>query len=74
MEMYKDLGRDSGVHSFKVEADSIRVKFKDGKGYIYSYGATGRMHVEQMKLLAYQGRGLNSYINKNVRKAYQGRF
>jgi hypothetical protein len=71
MQRYSNLNGDSNVYSFEIGADYIRVQFINGsRVYRYSYSKTGRMHVEQMKMLALSGRGLNSYINKNVKYLY----
>lgn len=70
MEIYMNLGNASGVSSYGIGEDFIIVVFSTGKPYRYSYGKAGRMHVEKMKELAKNGRGLNSYINKYVRNDY----
>jgi hypothetical protein len=46
------------------------VWFKDGDGYDYDYRHPGREHVETMKRLAEEGRGLSTYISQHVRKNY----
>ena len=70
MDIYRNLGGDSGVVAYEIESDSIKVKFRDGWVYIYNYGSAGSGNVDQMKLLAHAGRGLNSFITRVVRKAY----
>lgn len=70
MERYGNVGGDSGVTAYESGADFIRVQFSDGGMYLYTYGVTGRERVDRMKQLASSGQGLNSYINKTVRKAY----
>ncbi len=68
MERYINSGRDSGVDSFEIGDDYIEVKFAGTfKKYRYSYMRAGRHHVDQMKVLARRGSGLNSYINSNVK-------
>ena len=71
MERYKNLGGNSAVYSYELQQNAIAVKF-DGtsKIYVYSYARAGHAFVEQMKLLAVSGRGLNSFIQKNVRRLY----
>lgn len=61
---YKDLGGDSGVSAFAVEAEAIIVRFKRGKHthYKYTYSSAGSHAVEKMKILACAGKGLNSFI------------
>lgn len=71
MEIYRNSGGDSGVESFEIGVDSIRVKFKGTlKSYRWSNLQAGRQHVEQMKELARRGSGLNAYINRNVKFKY----
>jgi hypothetical protein len=70
MQRYGDIDRDSGVREYETGPDFIRVRFKDGGTYLYTYGATGASNVETMKSLAASGEGLNSYIMKHVRKNY----
>lgn len=70
MEPYKNLNGDSGVAGFENGSDYIRVQFKDGSVYLYTYASAGSSNIEEMKRLAVAGRGLNSFINKNVRKRY----
>jgi hypothetical protein len=67
---YKNLGGDSGVDSYAVTGDSINVRFTDGMCYLYTYRSAGKQHVDTMAGLAAKGQGLNSYINKYVRKLY----
>jgi len=78
MQPYKNLSGQSGVIAYEIGEDFIDVKFrersKDGcDTYKYSYFRPGSQHVEQMKRLALIGLGLNSYINKNVRKLYESK-
>ena len=71
MQRYSNLNGDSNVYSFEIGADYIQVQFINGsRVYRYSYSKAGRIHVDQMKMLALSGRGLNSYINKNVKYFY----
>lgn len=70
MERYANLGGNSGVVGYEIGDDFIRVQFSDGSIYLYTYTSAGSKNIEQMKRLARIGRGLNSFINRNVRKAY----
>ena len=70
MEPYINLSGNSGVAAFEIMDDSITVRFKDGGKYLYTYWSAGAEHVERMKTLAANGNGLNSYINKHVKKKY----
>ena len=70
MEPYRNLGGDSGVESYEIGSDFIRVQFSDGSVYLYTYERPGSQNVEHMKQLAVNGQGLNSFINTTVRYDY----
>lgn len=70
MDKYKDIDNDSGVAGFETGADFIRVQFDTGAIYLYTYASAGSQNIEQMKKLAAAGDGLNSFINRIVRKLY----
>ena len=74
MQIYKNLGGNSNIHSFEAGVNYIDVQFNTGAIYRYSYKNPGSVHVEHMKNLAQEGCGLNSYINRNVRKNYECRI
>ena len=70
IEFYSNLGGNSSVRAYEIMPTAIRVQFYNGKWYTYSYSKAGRDHVEQMKLLACNGMGLCSYIQRNVKFLY----
>lgn len=70
MNSYSNNGRDSGVRAYEIGPDYIKVQFSDLSVYTYSYGKAGKDHVDNMKELAIQGEGLNSYINTKVKYLY----
>ena len=74
MQPYYNLGGNSGIAAFTIGDDYIDVQFHSGMTYRYSYASTGADHVEQMKQLALQGQGLNSFISRYVREAYAAKF
>jgi hypothetical protein len=65
---YGNRQGNSGVRAYSAGPDFIRVWFADGEGYEYNNDAPGCMHVEAMKRLAQEGRGLATYINRHVRE------
>jgi hypothetical protein len=71
MEKYQDINGNSGIGAFEIGSDYIIVTFKDGSIYKYSYQSAGRENIEQMKRLARKGSGLNTFINRNVRKLFE---
>jgi len=70
MTIYKDIDGDSGVRAYEYGTDYIKVQFSTGRVYTYSYQSAGRDNIEQMKVLADSGNGLNSFINTRVRTDY----
>ena len=72
MEKYSNKGGDSGVYSYEIGNDYIKVIFfGNSKTYQYSYqGKAGQSHVDNMKSLARTGSGLNSFINSYVKFKY----
>lgn len=71
MERYLNKSGSSGVFAYEIGSDFIKVKFTDTvRTYTYSYRRAGSIHVENMKQLAYEGRGLNSYIKRYVNNLY----
>lgn len=71
MQRYANLSGDSGVVEYELGRVSIAVKFQDGPTYLYTYASAGALHVEEMKKLAAAGRGLCTYISRNVRNSYE---
>jgi hypothetical protein len=61
---------DAGVSAYEIGPDFVRVQFRDDSTYVYTVRSAGARHIEQMKLLAAQGKGLTTYINQHVRSLY----
>lgn len=74
MERYKNLGNDSGVSAYEIGENFIKIQFHDGALYLYNYQSAGIDNIEHMKKLAIAGQGLNSFINKVVRKKYASKL
>ena len=72
MQNYADINDDSGVSSYEIGAAYLKVWFnRDSTSYVYSYSSAGEYHVEHMKKLAVAGKGLNTFIDKNVKRDYE---
>lgn len=57
---------------YEIGDTCIEVEFADTESvYRYSYESAGRENVEEMKRLAAQGHGLNSFINRRVKYLYE---
>lgn len=70
MTPYGNSSGRSGVSSYEISDNAILIEFRHGGKYLYDYDAAGREHVEEMKVLAMEGRGLAGYINQNVRQKF----
>lgn len=73
MNVYINIGGNSGIHAYEIYDDSISVQFKDGSVYEYSYMSAGKENIEMMKTLAESGQGLNSFIMRNVRTQFSAK-
>lgn len=71
IDIYQDRTGRSGVYGFEIGEDFIIVYFKKGSQYKWTYDSCGQENVDQMKLLAQSGSGLNSYINLNCKDDYE---
>lgn len=71
MEKYQNKSGNSGIAGYEFGETSITIYFKDGGVYLYSARNPGSGFVTQMKLLAKNGFGLNSYISREIRKNYE---
>ena len=71
MERYANRGGNSGVRGYSIGTEYIDVKFSDGSLYRYSYRSAGAAIIEEMKLLAVRGYGLNSFIMRRARTKYE---
>lgn len=74
MQRYLNRGGDSGVLSYEIGPDYIKVRFSTGTTYVYTSTSAGASHIENMKQLAQNGVGLNSYINTRVRTKYSSKY
>lgn len=70
MTQYSNKSGNSGILAYEIRDSQISIKFSDGSVYHYSYISAGQSNVEQMKKLALQGEGLNSFINTQVKFKY----
>ena len=71
MQPYLNLSGNSPIVSYEIEPTRIRVMFKGGRVYSYSYTSAGADKVEQMKRLAISGTGLSAFITRNARFNYE---
>jgi hypothetical protein len=70
VKFYRNKSGNSGVLAYETGKTFIRIKFIEGELYTYSFKSAGKEHVERMKELAEQGKGLSGYISKYVKDHY----
>ena len=71
MKKYKGKSGNNGVTAYEILEKEIILEFKYKNLYLYDYTKPGKKHVEQMKILAEDGKGLTKYVNQNVRDNYK---
>lgn len=69
MQRYLNRSGESGILAYEIGDDSIVIRFETGT-YLYNYDKPGEGHVEQMKRLAKEGRGLATYVSRHVRENF----
>jgi len=71
MKRYANRSGGSGVAAYQLTADAIRVRFANSdRVYEYSHASAGMAHVDAMKRLAREGRGLGTHISRHVSDRY----
>jgi hypothetical protein len=65
MQRYRNPSGTSGIRAYEIGPDFIRVWWKEGEPFNYTYASVGEEHVEAMKRLAKRGSYLNAYINRH---------
>lgn len=73
MEKYANLSGSSSVVGHEIGDDYIEVYFRGNWAYLYTIGSVGASHLATMKSLANAGRGLSSFISRNVGKSYESK-
>ena len=71
MEVYMDINSD--VYRYEIGSDFIRLQFTAGAQYLYTYASAGQSNIEQMKILAQQGSGLDDFIWLTVVELHESR-
>jgi hypothetical protein len=74
MNSYKNLSGQSGVLGYELADNAILVQFKDGWKYRYTATSAGVSNILAMHDLAIAGSGLNSFINRCVRRNYAEKY
>ena len=71
MKKYKDITTNSGVTAYETGNESISVEFNYDAIYLYTYASAGKRRIEKMKRLAVEGKGLSTYISREVKEKYE---
>jgi len=75
MISYKNLNGTSNVKCYNISENYIDIEFYNTPlVYRYSNVVPGRQVLNELKRLAIQEYGLNSYINRYVKKNYESRI
>lgn len=70
MPRYGNTDRRSSIWSYEITDNQIVVGFVNGDVYTYTVTSVGLVNLQEMKRLASQGKGLNEFINKRVKRMY----
>jgi hypothetical protein len=68
---YKNLSGDSKVVKYEIKKDGVTVRFADHSAYRYTNQSAGPGNIRKMKELAVAGKGLGTFIEKNVKDLFQ---
>ncbi len=72
---YRSRNPHAGVVSYELEDKAIILDFPDGRfRYVYNEEAPGPAHVEAMKRLAREGKGLSTYVSQNIGANYAAKL
>ena len=72
MQRYKNLTGQSNIYAFELLDSGITIQFNDHSQYTYQSSRVGFNNKTEIKRLAINGQGLNSFINRTptVRNGY----
>jgi len=73
MNIYRNASGKSGIKCYETGSDFIKVQFKGGSIYTYTYSSAGVTNIERMKQLAENGSGLHSFIINFVKDSWQSK-
>ena len=66
MQRYKNINGNSGIQSYEIGSNYIKVIFKTSPTiYIYSTSKITKQHIEKMEALVRTGKGLGTYISQH---------
>lgn len=70
MKPYRNEKGNSGVEAYEIVPGGIRIRFVGGDIYRYSVESAGQQNIAEMEKLALKGRGLSTFISREVKNKY----
>ncbi len=70
MKRYQNLSGKSQVTMYELAKDVVTVRYANQEVYRYSNQSAGRENISKMKVLAQAGKGLETFINANVKEKF----
>ncbi|MDE2490682.1 MAG: hypothetical protein KGM24_07525 [Elusimicrobia bacterium] len=67
---YKNLSGDSKVAKYELKKDGMTIRFTDHTVYRYTNQTAGPENISKMKALAVAGKGLGTFVEKNVKNRF----
>jgi hypothetical protein len=71
MKKYLNKEGHSGVTGYEINPEGILVEFNHDTVYLYTDESAGSKLIDIMKTLAKDGRGLSTYISREVKDNYK---
>ena len=68
---YKNLGGKSTIVKYELEKDAVNLRFTDNSSYRFTNQSAGKENIAEMKKLALAGKGLGTFVEKNVKERYE---
>ena len=70
-QRYKNVGGKSTVLKYELEKDAVNIKFADRSQYRYTNQSAGPENIKKMKELALAGKGLGTFVEKNLKDRFE---
>jgi len=67
---YKNLSGKSAVVSYKMDKDSMAIRFADSSVYLYTNQSADPANISKMKTLAQAGKGLGTFIEAGIKDRF----
>lgn len=70
MKRYQNLSGKSKVTMYELAKDVVTIRYANQEVYRYSNQSAGRENISKMKVLAQAGKGLETFVNANVKEKF----